>query len=279
MMKQGTQGSANPECELVSRELDGLFGASRCELSPAARRHLAECESCQGLHRWMTEAAEGTGLEEVPPELAGRIGGRLKADLKPVRPMPCVMELVLRFLGVFGVLLALLIGLWVWRGMVLMPTWQSAAMVAMAVAGVALLAASVARQMQPGSRRLALEGPALAAAAVALLGGFAVLFPWRQVSGFPAAGWNCFLPGIGMAIPAALVLWFVARRGVPQSLPGVGAALGAMGGLLGMAALEFSCSNEEAVHLLVWHAGVLVASAAGGALAGYVASRVTQRLV
>ena len=59
----------------------------------------------------------------------------------------------------------------------------------------------------------------------------------------------------------------------------MGLAAGALGGLLGMAALEFSCNNDQALHLMVWHTGVLAASAAFGALAGYAADRYRRHAV
>jgi hypothetical protein len=44
----------------------------------------------------------------------------------------------------------------------------------------------------------------------------------------------------------------------------LGGTLGAIVGLLSATVLQFTCSLQEASHLLVWHGGVLLASTALG---------------
>lgn len=276
-------------CEDVSRELDGQFGSDRPKLTPAAQSHLEACPACRELFAWIT----GGDAETAPPvdagpvgssaerhDLAQRIAGELSSDLKPVQPLPSMLVSTLQFLGVFVLLMAGLVAMWTVRGLISPPTWQVVAMIAVCLAGASLLAISLARQMRPAARPILPEGPVMILLGAVLLSGFALLFPWNQLgpaavssSTFILQSWSCFWPGITMAVPVAVLLWMVARRGVSYSLTGAGAALGALGGLFALAALSLSCANHDALHLLASHVSVLAASAVAGALVGRFAGR------
>ncbi len=277
-------------CEDVSRELDAQFGSSRPKLSPAAQTHLDSCPACRGLHTWITgvdvdlSSPNSESPSHVPNPARNhgsqRIVGELTSDLKPVKPLPSVLCSTLQFLGVFVLLMAGLVAMWTLRGLIHPPVWQVVVMFAVCLAGASLVAISLARQMRPAARPVLPERSLMIVLGAILLGGVALLFPWNQLgagavssSTFFAQSWSCFWPGVTMAVPVAVLLWMVARRGVSYSLTGAGAALGALGGLFALAALSLSCANHDALHLLVSHVGVLAASAVTGALIGRLASR------
>lgn len=277
-------------CEDVNRELDAQFAASRAAFSPAARAHLESCPACRGLYTWITRTdAElssliSNGMESpVGEDVSKRIAGQLAGDLKPVKPLPSLLVSTLQFLGVFVLLMAGLVAMWSARGLISPPTWQVVTMIALCLAGAALVALSLARQMRPAARRILPERFLMVVLGAVLLGGIAVLFPWNQFgagavssSTFFLQSWSCFWPGVTMAVPVAVLLCIVARRGVTYSLTGAGAALGALGGLFALAALSLSCANHDAAHLLVSHVSVLVAAAVAGALIGRFAGRMAR---
>ena len=73
--------------------------------------------------------------------------------------------------------------------------------------------------------------------------------PWTRTDG----EWSVHL----MAAPSTLLFWFL------------GASLGAIGGLLGASVLQFTCNRQDAVHLLVWHGGVVIVSLLLGVLVAW----------
>ena len=105
------------------------------------------------------------------------------------------------------------------------------------------------------------------------LSSLALLFPWRGVQAFVAMGWPCLLGGLGIAVPAALLLWVIVRRGAPLSVGTLGATIGATAGLLGVTVLQFKCPLQEAPHLVVWHGGVLVVATVAGWAVAHLAHR------
>jgi len=139
--------------------------------------------------------------------------------------------------------------------------------------GAAVLSLSLAWQMAPGSLQRFSTGAAITALALGFLGCVGILFPWHAPKAFVAQGWPCSVVGVTIAMPAALLFWILARRGAPLSREALGGALGAIAGLLGVTVLQFSCSRQEAGHLLVWHGGVLAVST----LMGILIARLTLR--
>ena len=57
----------------------------------------------------------------------------------------------------------------------------------------------------------------------------------------------------------------------------LGASLGAVSGLLGLTVLQFSCDNQHAGHLILWHGAVVVISVASGYLFGRLAQFIAIR--
>jgi hypothetical protein len=267
------------DCSLVDGELDLGFGkqgssGERQELSEGARRHLDACERCRALYRW---AAQAPPPAEVPPQLSGRVRSALEASLAPVRPMASARVLVVWFLGAFALFAALAGGMLGLAGLRVMNAAQLLVVSAVLAMGIILLSLSLAWQMTPGNRR---RLPALIALAV-LAGGFlaavGLLFPWRASGAFLAQDWRCFRAGIGMALPVAALFWLFARRGAPLSAELLGTTIGAIAGLAGVTVLQFTCSLQQAGHLLLGHGSVLVVSAILGLLTGRVMGRFRAR--
>ena len=138
------------------------------------------------------------------------------------------------------------------------------------LAGVA--AAQVVRAWIPGSRRVP-SGAVLAASSVALLAVFALLFHDYQTHDFLSSGLTCLVMGLLHAVAAALLIWWLLRRGYVVNTVSAGLVAGTFGGLAGLTMLELHCPNFEALHVLVWHTLVVPVSAASGALAGWALRR------
>ena len=69
-----------------------------------------------------------------------------------------------------------------------------------------------------------------------------------------------------MAAPSSLLFWILVRRGHTLASGMLGATLGAIAGLVGASVLQFTCNRQDAVHLLVWHGGVVIVSLLLGAV-------------
>jgi hypothetical protein len=121
----------------------------------------------------------------------------------------------------------------------------------------------------PGSPRRLSTGGLVAAFSVALAVVFALLFDDYRTENFVSAGLTCLSTGVLHAIPAALIGWWVLRRGCALDSVSAGLAVGALAGLAGLAVLELHCTNFEAVHVLVWHTPVVPVSAGFGAFTGW----------
>jgi len=93
----------------------------------------------------------------------------------------------------------------------------------------------------------------------------------------------CFSTGMSHSILAALALWIPLRRGAMLRPCLTGAAAGGFAGLVGLSILEIQCSNLNFNHILVWHGGVVVASALSGAglcgLLAYIDNRINRMIV
>jgi hypothetical protein len=98
---------------------------------------------------------------------------------------------------------------------------------------------------------------------------FGLLFDDYRIENFVPAGLTCLSTGVLHAIPAALLAWWVLRRGCVLDSVSAGLAVGALAGLAGLAVLELHCANFEALHVLVWHTPVVPVNAGFGALIGW----------
>jgi hypothetical protein len=105
---------------------------------------------------------------------------------------------------------------------------------------------------------------------------FLILFHDYSLGRFVHWGTGCLRAGLLCAIPVALVVWFIVRRGYVLRPVSTGAAIGCIAGLAGLTALEIHCPILTIPHVAVWHAAVVLVCAAAGALAGLAARRHTR---
>ena len=75
------------------------------------------------------------------------------------------------------------------------------------------------------------------------------------------------------------VLALLVVRGAPLSCGVLGASLGAISGLLAVTVLQFSCSDQHAGHILLWHGAVLLISVCAGYLLGRLGGYITRRRI
>ena len=206
---------------------------------------------------------------EVSAQLLERIAGSIAPSLRPVQPFPpnWVLSGALGLIaGAVALLGAARAGFQGFEALGLL----SRVLILSALALFIWVAARRAvDEWTPGSRRRLSTGGLVAAFSVAVAIVFALLFDDYRTENFVSAGLTCLSTGVLHAVPAALIGWWVLRRGCALDSVSAGLAVGALAGLAGLAVLELHCANFEALHVLVWHTLVVPVSAAFGALIGW----------
>ena len=219
------------------------------------------------IDRLIKQAAQETA--SMDPALPDRIAKSLGPALRPVRPLPPAWFLS-TCLFLAGAAVALLgatrAGL---HGIEKMNAFDRVLIFPAVGLLLAIAAASCIAEMIPGSRRRIAPGALLAAACVALLAVFAILFHDYRTERFVAQGIVCLTAGLLHAIPAGLFNWMILRRGFAVSPVSAGLAAGTLASLAGVGMLELHCANFEAPHVMVWHVAVIPVCAAVGALLGW----------
>jgi len=205
---------------------------------------------------------------ELSPEIRRKVQGILTSSLTPVKPLPSQSRLTLAFLAVFVACTVGLIAIMDKAGFHLMTEAQMASMAAILAGGGILFSLIVAWDMVPGSRQRFPLSLVLALSGFGVLGGIALLFPWRTSAAFVSEGWPCAVMELTIAVPGAVVFWLLARRGALLGGAGVGAAVGGLAVVLALAVLQFRCMFQQAPHLLVWHGGTAAMLIGLGALIG-----------
>ena len=205
---------------------------------------------------------------ELSPEKRRKIQGILTSSLTPVKPLPSQSRLVLVFLAVFAASAAGLIAIMDKAGFHLMTEAQMIWMGAILVCGAILFSLALAWRMVPASRQRFPLSFVLALSGVGVIGGIAILFPWRTSSSFVSEGRPCAVMELMIAIPAAVVFWLLARRGALVASAGLGAALTGFAAFLALTPLQTQCMFQQAPHLLVWHGATAAILVGLGALIG-----------
>lgn len=205
----------------------------------------------------------------VEPDVLKRIADSIEPTLRPVRPLPPAwlltgaLVLVCAAVSVAGAAHAGFFGFEKLGAPARVLIFSTLGLLAWA-AGSAFVG-----ELIPGSRRWIGASTLLALVSAALLGVFALLFHDYRTDHFVRAGIACLITGMVCATPAALLSWLVLRRGFAVNPAAAGLAGGALAGLAGVTLLELNCVNFQALHVLVWHTAVVPASAAAGALVGW----------
>lgn len=214
--------------------------------------------------------AAGSALPPAPA--TGEIKETVASTLRPVRPLPSARRLALHFFAVY--VCAALAGGWAlgMYGLRALSPVQRIVIFSASACAAGFAAIASAREMRPaGGRRLA--GAALALAAFGFVFVFAALFHDYALRQFVRQGIPCLTAGLVFAVPAALAVSLVFRRGFALNLAAAGLAAGTVAGLAGLGALELHCPNLNAMHVMVWHVAVVVLSGLAGMLIGWFATR------
>lgn len=209
----------------------------------------------------------------VDPALLDRVTASLGASLGPVRPLPPPWILATGAILVCAAIAlagAARLGL---SGFRELSGLQRVLIFPALAIQIGLAATVCVRERIPGSRRAVAPGLLLAACCVSLLAVFAVLFHDYATERFVHQGVTCLVAGLLHAVPAALAIALLLRRGFAVNPVAAGLAAGTLAGLAGLGMLELHCANFEAPHLMLWHTAVVpVAAAAGALLASFVRS-------
>ncbi|MDZ4801214.1 MAG: NrsF family protein [Bryobacteraceae bacterium] len=250
------------ECRQIDMELDGALSQNASarltwKMSEKALSHLTRCERCRLLYHWLLDGVVPT---QPTPALAEAVRTRMKQSLAPVTPQSSPRVLAAQFLLVFLLFSAPMVGIMGTAGLHEMNLTQLFGIVTVLVCGAALLSFSLAWQMSPGSLHRVPPRIAVIALAAGFLAATAVLFPWQEPRSFLERGWSCLKAGLLMAAASALLFWVLVRRGHTLASGMMGASLGAIAGLVGASVLQFTCNRQDAMHLLVWHGGVVIVS-------------------
>jgi hypothetical protein len=208
----------------------------------------------------------------VPAELMKHIADSLEPSLQPVRPFAATWVLVIGVVLVGAVVALVGAARAGFQGVeaLSMPARLLIFGALALLAGVA--AAQMVREWIPGSRHVP-SVAILAASSLALLAVFALLFHDYHAYHFLSSGLTCLATGLLHAVPAALLAWWLLRRGYAVNSVSAGLIVGTFAGLAGLTMLELHCTNFEALHVLVWHTLVVPVGASLGAIAGWLLGR------
>ncbi|HTW36998.1 MAG TPA: NrsF family protein [Steroidobacteraceae bacterium] len=219
-------------------------------------------------------AAEATPIPyELDEALRGRLRASIPAPLPPVRPVPATWVLrsaLILVCAVVGVAGAARAGFY---GIERLGLWGALPILA-ALGLLAWLASDkLIAELIPGRTHRLGAGALLASVSAVLLAVFGFSFTDYHTERFLSAGLTCLLTGLLHAIPAAVLLCLLLRRGFAANPISAGLVAGALSGLAGVTMLELHCANFEALHVLVWHTAVVPLSALAGAAVGWALRR------
>ncbi len=252
-------------CADVDRLFSEGISARELKLRPAVMEHMQSCRRCEDLVSWTETAAPDPGLGEAVDE---RIRSFIRADLKPVRPLPSTLGAIggaFVLAGTISLMHALTMGV---RGWTALSRLQALWLGGLFVGVILLASASLIASIRPGSRqRVNAVIPILTLAL-----GFPILIVWLFSSGsrehFVSDGVRCLAGGLMVAAMAAGITYALASRGYSTNWPRTGATIGVIGGVVAILGLQISCPDLEFGHLIVWHGLAMMMSIAGGYVAG-----------
>jgi hypothetical protein len=226
------------------------------------------------------DAMLAKAARRAPPTLdaalLGRIADSLRPSLRPVKPVPPGW---MRAIGLVLVCVAVALagaggGI---EGLEDLSLPERILILTTLGLLTLLMARELVSSLTPGSRHYLRPGRLLALASFTLLGVFALLFHDYRLGHYAVAGYVCLRIGLLYAIPVAVLGWLLLRRGFAVNSVSTGLLWGALAGLGGVAVLVLRCDNFQAVHVLVWHVGVVPLSAAAGAAIGWLVARIPPR--
>lgn len=214
--------------------------------------------------------AAGQAPQPVDTALLKRVADSIQPSMRPVRPLPHTWILAAALVLVCAIVALAGAARAGFLGFEKMDPLERTLIFSMLAILVFVAATQFVNEMIPGSKRRLSPGALTATLSLVLLAVFALLFHDYHTDHFVSVGLVCLVTGVLHAIPAALLSWWVLRRGFAVNLVSAGTVAGTLGGLAGVGLLELHCPNFQAAHILVWHTAVLLVSAALGAFAGIV---------
>jgi hypothetical protein len=244
-----------------------ISAGAGAQLSAEAREHIQSCAECRSLISSVDSADAPYTVDTV---LLERIQRSVLSSVAPVRPLAPTAVFALAFVVIFGAIAyagALRLGI---HGLPVLTVVQRIAIFTTLLALAVTAAFAAARSMRPGIRTVS-GGVVFIIVLIAAEAVFFSVFHDYRVGRFLHWGAGCLRSGLLCAIPAALLIWLLARRGYIVAPISTGAAIGALAGLAGLTALELHCPILTIPHVAIWHAGVLVISIAVGAFIGWLA--------
>lgn len=225
------------------------------------------------IDRVLAEAARRSPPQEVDAGVVERAKALVASSLQPVRPLGSsrafegILMVIFAAVAVLG---AVVFGV---SGFRVLSAAQRAVIFPMLIAAAAMAAIAGVREMRPaGGRRIG--SLALALSILVPLAAFAFLFRSYDPGNFVPDGVKCLTAGLACAIPAAIVIGLLLRRGFVLDWPAAGLAAGTLAGLAGIGMLELHCPILKAPHIMLWHVAVVWVSGIGGWLAGCIAQRI-----
>jgi hypothetical protein len=205
----------------------------------------------------------GQPLPSAASDAVRKARSAILADLRPVRPMPTSRTLTLLFAGAFAIVSIASGALLGPHGFHVLDDLQRAAIYPTLIALALVAAVACSRQMRPaGGARLG--GVALLCVLACFAAVSAGIFRGYGTENLVQEGIPCLRAGLLVALPTAILISWILRRGFVLDWSAAGLAGGVLSGLTGLGMLEVHCPNLKAVHILVWHLGVVVVSAALG---------------
>ena len=230
----------------------------------------------QDMDRILDQAAHRSSPQDLDSAAIERAKASLPRSFSPVRPMSSAWVFVSLFVAVFAAIA--LFGAWAFgvRGLPLLSLTRRAVIFPVVLAGAWIAAIASVREMRPaGGTRTA--ATALAIGTLAPLAAFGFLFQNYSFQSFVPEGVKCLLAGLACAIPAALLLFLLLRRGFILDYRAAGLTIGTLAGLAGLGMLELHCPILKAPHIMFWHVAVVWVSGIAGWLAGWILQRIKRR--
>ena len=207
------------------------------------------------------------GQHEVDPSVLERVKQSVLPAVSPVTRLASPALYVAAFLGILTLVAvgaAALLGM---NGFRALSAWERALIFAVLAACSAGAAVAITREMRSAAGRR-IGGGMLLASAAAVTAAFVILFHNYETGAFVREGIPCLRAGVVCAVPAALLVLLVMRRGFVLDAAAAGIAVGTLAGLAGMTMLEIHCPNLKLVHVAFWHTAVILSSGAAGWLMG-----------
>jgi hypothetical protein len=204
--------------------------------------------------------------------LLDRVVGSIEPSMSSVRPLPSASALVGGLVLISAAVAMAGAALAGFHGIQKMNGWERALIFPALAVLIWLVASALVSEMIPGSRRVFPAGVLLAISNAILLAIFAVLFRDYHTIDFVHQGVVCLAIGVAHAVPVGIASWLLLRQGFAVNPVAAGLTAGTLGGLAGVTMLELHCPNFQALHVMLWHTGVILASASGGAFLSWAAA-------